>query len=129
LFRDGGQMDSDGEHIDIGGHAGGANRFGALEVRLSRLQRLLGGPQAVGGEHRAIVRLDYAGDDLHADLPLVFKRHLAREIGRSHGVARLPGIVNRLVDGEDGLEVVERTGAVQRPDVEVVGAELMLCQQ
>jgi hypothetical protein len=45
LLRDRGQVHADGEHIDVGGHAGGADRFGALQVGFGGANGLLGGFQ------------------------------------------------------------------------------------
>ena len=42
---------------------------------------------------------------------------------------RLAGVVEHLVHGELGLEIVEGVGAVQGADVEVLRAKLMLGQQ
>ena len=42
LLLDGGQVDADREHVDIGGHPGGADRLGALQVGFGGAQRLLG---------------------------------------------------------------------------------------
>ena len=61
--------------------------------------------------------------------PLLFAGHLLGQFGGLHGVAGLAGIVEGLVHGELGLEVVEEIRPVQRADGEVLRAELVLGQQ
>ena len=55
LLVHGGQVDPDGEHIDIGGHAGGAHRFGARQVGFGGAHGLLGGLQAFRRQDRAVI--------------------------------------------------------------------------
>ena len=55
LLRHRGQVNPDGQHIDVGGHAGGADRFGALQVGLGGANRLLGGFQVLRRQHSAVV--------------------------------------------------------------------------
>ena len=55
LLRHGGQVHADGEHVDVGGHAGGAHRFGALQVGFGGAHGLLGGLQVFRRQDRAVV--------------------------------------------------------------------------
>ena len=55
LLRDRGQVHADGEHIHIGGHAGGADRFGALQVGFGGANGLLRGLQVLRRQDGAVV--------------------------------------------------------------------------
>ena len=97
LFGNSGQMHPDREHIDIGRHAGRADRFGPRQVRFGGLERLLRRLEAFSRQDRAVIRSHHAGNHLHLGSALLFSGHLPREIGRFHRVASLTGVVQRLV--------------------------------
>ena len=129
LLGNSGQVHPDRQHIDIGRHAGRANRFGPLQVRLGGSQRLLRGFEAFRRQHRAVIRTDDAGDHLHLGPALFLAGHLPREVGRFHRVAGLSGIIEDLVHRQQRLEIVQGVRPVQGADVEILQTELVLGQQ
>ena len=70
-----------------------------------------------------------SGDDVHPRPARLLGAQCLRS--SAEWVARLvlAGVVNHLIGGELGLKVVEEVGPVERTDVEVLGAELMLGEQ
>ena len=102
LLRDGGEVDADGEHVDVGGHAGGADVLGALEVGLGGAEGLLGGLEALGGEDaRRSRRGATPAMTCISARRLVLGESASRASSADlDGGARLTGVVDRLVDGE-----------------------------
>ena len=90
-------MYPDREHIDIGRHAGRADRFCLRQVRFGGLERLLRRLEAFSRQDRTVICSDHTGNHLHLGSALLFSGHLPREIGRFHCVASLPGVVQDLV--------------------------------
>ena len=129
LLRDRGQVHADGQHIDVGGNAGGADRFGALQVGLAGANGLLRGFQIPGRQDRTVIGARGTGDDVRLYQALLFDSHLLRQFGRFHRVASLAGIVQGLIHRELGLKVVERIRPVQGADGEVLKAKLVLGEQ
>ena len=129
LLRHRGQVHADGEHIDIGGHAGGADRFGALQVGFGRANGLLRGFQVLRRQDGAIIGARRSGDDIHLYQSLFFAGHLLRQFGRLHRIPGLAGIIYRLIHRDLGLKVVEKIRPVQGADGEVLNTELVLGEQ
>ena len=129
LFGDRRQMHPDGEHIDIGRHAGCLDRLGLRQVGLGALDGLLRRLQALGRQRLPVIRAHHPGYHLHLGAALFLSAHLPREIGRLQCTARHPGVVQGLVHRELRLEVVHGIRPVQRPDVEILRPELVLGQQ
>ena len=129
LLGDGGQVNADGQDIDIGRHAGGAHGFGLGEVGLGAAEGLFRGGEALGREDGAVVGLDDAGNQLHAGAAFLLSGQLAGEAGGFHSVFGLAGVVEDLVHGELRLEIVEGIGAVERADIEIVNTELVLGEE
>jgi hypothetical protein len=106
-----------------------AHRFRPRQVRFRRPQRLPGGVQTLRRQHGSEISPHDAGDDLHFRPPPFLDGELPRKIGGLDAVAGLAGVVDRLVERNQRLKVVQRVGTVQWADVEIVGAELVLRQQ
>ena len=123
------QVDPDGEHVHIGGHAGGAHCFGAFQVGFGRAHGLFGGLQVFRGQHGSVVGAGGSGDDIHLHQPLFFAGHFPGEFGGRNRVPGLPGIIYRLIYRHLRLEVVEEVRTVQRADGEVLHTELVLSEQ
>ena len=129
LLRYAGQVYPNGEHIDIGGHACSAHRFGAFQVGLGRANSLLRGLEALRRQDRAIVGAHRLGDDIHLYQSLFFASHLPDQFSGLHRIPRLTGIEYGLIHRDLRLKVVERIRPVQGPDGKVVDSELVLGKQ
>ena len=126
LFFDFRAMHADGQYIGIGGHAGSAHRFGAGQIRIGGAYGLLGLGQGRFGEQHSVVCAGYRGERLHARLPPFFAGQCMRELRRAHRLPCTAAVIDELIHGELGLEIIQGVGTVERSQLEIVRGKLML---